>query len=72
MSKGITRELTWVITSVWLALFIAWMTDWWMATFVGYLLFYIARQLYSIYRFELWMKARPMCLIRLAPVCGAS
>lgn len=59
MSKGITRELTWVITSVWLALFIAWMTDWWMATFFGYLLFYIARQLYSIYRFELWMKGTP-------------
>lgn len=59
MSKGILRELTWLITSLWLALFVAWMSGWWWLTFSVYLLFYFARQFYSIYRFEQWMKGAP-------------
>lgn len=56
MSKGITRELTWVVTSLWLTLFIGWLLDAWLMALFGYLFFYIARQLFSIYRFEQWMK----------------
>lgn len=56
MSNGISRELTWIITSLWLTLFLAWLTGWWIEVLVGYIFFYVFRQLYSIYRFEQWMK----------------
>lgn len=56
MSNGISRELTWIVTSLWLTLFLGWMTGWWLIVLTGYIAFYVIRHLYSIYRFEQWMK----------------
>ncbi|MDX1795669.1 MAG: phosphate regulon sensor protein PhoR, partial [Hydrogenovibrio sp.] len=51
-----SRELTWTITTLWIALFIGWIIDSFPLALLGYLLFYIARHLYSVRKFELWMK----------------
>lgn len=56
MSKGISRELTWIATSLSVALFLGWVTGQWFEVLVGYLIFYIARQLLSVVRFEKWMR----------------
>lgn len=56
MSKGISRELTWIVAGLWIALFFGWATDLWTITLLAYFVFYVARQLYSIKRFEQWMK----------------
>lgn len=56
MSKGIARELTWVITSLWIAIFIAWVSDQWLWVLGAYFLVYLSRQLYSVFQFEKWIK----------------
>jgi two-component system phosphate regulon sensor histidine kinase PhoR len=56
LSKAIARELTWIITSLWIAIFIAWVSNQWFWVLGGYLLFYLARHLYSVARFEKWVK----------------
>ncbi len=55
LSSGVKRELTWIITSAWIVLFIAWMTNAWIISFVLYLFAYIGRQLWSMHKFEKWM-----------------
>ena len=54
-SKGIKYELTWVVVSLWALLFFAWVTNLWVESLVAYLLFYIARMLWSMRKFERWM-----------------
>ncbi|PLA75100.1 phosphate regulon sensor histidine kinase PhoR [Hydrogenovibrio sp. SC-1] len=56
MSNGVSRELTWIVTSLWVALFLGWITEQWIWVLVGYLVFYITRQLFSMVRFEQWMR----------------
>jgi two-component system phosphate regulon sensor histidine kinase PhoR len=56
LSKGIARELTWIITSLWIAIFIAWVSDQWFWVLGAYLLLYLGRHLYSVSQFEKWIK----------------
>ncbi len=55
LSSGVKRELTWIISSAWVFLFIAWMSSAWVITLVLYLLVYMGRQLWSMRKFEKWM-----------------
>ena len=55
LSSGVKRELTWIITSAWVVLFIAWLTNAWIICFVLYVLAYMGRQLWSMRKFEKWM-----------------
>lgn len=55
LSNGVTRELTWVVVSLWIWLFFSWLTGLWIEALIGYLLFYIARQLWSMRKFEKWL-----------------
>jgi two-component system phosphate regulon sensor histidine kinase PhoR len=55
LSNGVKRELTWIVTSAWIALFIALMTNAWLTSLVLYLVAYIGRQLWSMHKFEKWM-----------------
>ncbi|MDG6777465.1 phosphate regulon sensor histidine kinase PhoR [Thiomicrorhabdus sp. zzn3] len=55
-SSGVTRELTWVITTLWLLLFFCWLTDWWVESLIAYLVLYIFRQLWSMRKFEKWIE----------------
>jgi len=41
-------------------LFVAWVTDFWLASLFLFIVIYIARQLWSIKRFENWMDARKL------------
>ena len=59
MSKGVLRELTWIVATLWVAIFIAWVTGWWIGVLAAYLGFYFVRQLYSVARFEQWIKGHP-------------
>ena len=54
-TDGVKRELTWIIISLWLFLFIGWVIDEVSLALILYFLFYITRQLYSMSRFEKWM-----------------
>ena len=56
ISNGISRELTWIIVSLWLFLLFAWITDAWVETLIAYVLFYVARNLWSMLKFERWMR----------------
>ncbi|WEJ63236.1 phosphate regulon sensor histidine kinase PhoR [Thiomicrorhabdus lithotrophica] len=58
LSNGVKRELTWVVTSTWLLLFFAWLTGFWVETFAFFILIYIARNLWSMHKFEKWMEGR--------------
>lgn len=58
LSNGIKRELTWIITSAWVLLFFAWVTDFWLISLFIFIVFYISRQLWSIRKFEKWMDGR--------------
>ncbi|WP_232023399.1 phosphate regulon sensor histidine kinase PhoR [Thiomicrorhabdus aquaedulcis] len=56
LSSGVRRELTWLVTSLWGVMFFAWLTSWWLQSFVAYAVFYVARQLWSMRKFERWME----------------
>ncbi|MDX1351929.1 MAG: phosphate regulon sensor histidine kinase PhoR [Thiomicrorhabdus sp.] len=58
LSNGIKRELTWIITSAWVLLFFAWVTNWWLLSLFLFIILYISRQLWSIRKFEKWMDGR--------------
>ncbi|WP_321324569.1 phosphate regulon sensor histidine kinase PhoR [Thiomicrorhabdus sp.] len=60
LTNGIKRELTWIVTIAWLMLFFAWITGFWLATLLAFIVFYMARQLWSMKRFEDWMDARKL------------
>ncbi len=56
LSAGVLRELTWLVTTLWLALFLGWLVgDIWLAL-IFYFCFYVARQILSMRKFELWLK----------------
>ena len=57
-SSGVKRELTWLITSLWLFLFLGWVIGEWVVGLILFLLFYSVRQLWSMRKFELWMEGR--------------
>lgn len=56
ISNGISRELTWIVVSLWLFLLFAWLTDAWIESIVAYTLFYIGRHLWSMVKFERWLR----------------
>ncbi|PIW76961.1 MAG: phosphate regulon sensor histidine kinase PhoR [Piscirickettsiaceae bacterium CG_4_8_14_3_um_filter_44_38] len=56
MSNGISRELTWIVTSLLITLLLAWITEQWFWVLLGYLVFYVTRQLLNMARFEKWMR----------------
>lgn len=56
LTESVSRELTWIIASLWGALFIGWLINDYQLTLIGYLIFFLLRHLYSINRFELWLK----------------
>lgn len=56
MSESILKELHWIGSTFLLALAIGWLSDQWFWVFFVYLLVYIARQLYSMNKFENWVK----------------
>lgn len=58
LSDGIKRELTWLIISFSLFLFIGWLFNEVNLALVLYFLFYIGRQLTSMRKFERWMQGR--------------
>lgn len=58
ISNGVKVELTWIALSSLIFLFIAWLSGAWLGTLVVYLLFYMARQLWSINQFEKWLNAK--------------
>jgi len=60
LTNGIKRELTWIITIAWLMLFFAWITGFWLATLLTFIIFYIVRQLWSMKKFEDWMDTRKL------------
>lgn len=54
-TDGVKRELTWIIISLWLFLFLGWAVGEVSLALILYFLFYLARHLYSVARFEKWM-----------------
>lgn len=54
-SNGVSRELTWLITTLWGLLFFGWITGLWVESLLVYLLLYVVRQLWSMHKFEKWM-----------------
>lgn len=56
ISKAVSRELTWIVGSFWIFLFIAWLTGLWIEVLIAYIIFYICRHLWSISQFEKWIK----------------
>ena len=57
MSSAISRELTWIGGTLLLFLFFAWLTGLWFQTLVFFIVFYIARQIRNMLKFERWMHA---------------
>jgi two-component system phosphate regulon sensor histidine kinase PhoR len=57
-SNGVKRELTWLITSLWIFLFIGWLVDDWLSFLILFFVFYIFRHLWSMRKFEIWMDGR--------------
>lgn len=55
-SPGVRRELTWVIAFFWAMSFIAWICDCWIVPLVIFIAIYIIRNLWSTYRFEMWIQ----------------
>lgn len=56
LTSGIKRELTWIVGELWLFLAIAWLTGWWYLSAAGFVVLYIGRHLWSMYRFEAWIQ----------------
>jgi len=56
VSRAISRELIWVALSLGVFLFFAWFTGYWIAVLVLYLVLYVARQVWSLYQFEAWLR----------------
>jgi len=56
VTKGVSNELTWVMTAIWLTLLIGWLFGEWEIALIGFILLYIGRQLFSVYRFEKWIQ----------------
>lgn len=54
-SNGVSRELTWVILTLWALLFFCWITGLWVESLFAYLVLYIFRMLWSMRKFEKWM-----------------
>lgn len=59
-SNAVKRELTWVISAVWIFLFLGWISGYWLEILLLFTLFYIGRQLWSIRRFEKWIHGRKL------------
>ncbi|MCF6344964.1 MAG: phosphate regulon sensor histidine kinase PhoR [Thiomicrorhabdus sp.] len=55
VSRAIYRELIWVVLSLGVFLFFAWLTGYWAAILILYLALYIVRQVWSLYQFEAWL-----------------
>lgn len=55
LSSGVKRELTWLITVLWIFLFLGWLIDSIYLSLILYTVFYITRQLWSMHRFERWI-----------------
>ena len=68
MSKGLSREFTWLIVSFWFFLFLGWLTGLWTVFLFGYVIFYVGRQIWSMYQFEQWIHGRSKK--SLPPVSG--
>lgn len=58
MSEGVKRELTWLVISFSLFLFVGWLFNEVDTAFILYFLFYVSRQLSSMRKFERWMQGR--------------
>ena len=56
LSSGVKRELTWIITFIWVMALVGWLADAWLMPLLVFILVYIGRQLWSTYKFEKWMK----------------
>ncbi|WP_028486111.1 phosphate regulon sensor histidine kinase PhoR [Thiomicrorhabdus chilensis] len=56
LSSGVSRELTWIVATLWGLLFFCWLTGWWIEGFIAYLLIYMGRQLWSMRKFEKWIE----------------
>ncbi len=59
LSRAISRELTWVALSLGVFLFVAWLTGLWVSSLLAYLLFYLSRQIWSLYQFDAWFRDVP-------------
>ncbi len=59
VSRAISRELTWVALSLSVFLLFAWLTGFWVSTLFSYVIFYLIRQVWCLYRFEAWMREVP-------------
>ncbi len=57
-SNGIKRELTWLVVSLWMFIFIGWLLNFLIGALVLYFFFYILRQLWSMRKFEIWMAGK--------------
>jgi two-component system phosphate regulon sensor histidine kinase PhoR len=57
MSQGVLKELIWIVVTLAPVLFFGWLVDEVIAFILFYFIFYIARQLFNIRKFEHWIKA---------------
>ncbi len=57
-TSGVKRELTWIISILWIFLFLGWLIEDYVFLLVLYIAIYIARQLWSMQRFESWMDTK--------------
>lgn len=60
LSNGVKRELTWIVSGVWLFLFLGWISGFWIEALLFFTVLYIGRQLWSIRRFEKWIQGRKL------------
>lgn len=54
-SKGVQRELTWIVISFWVFILIGWITELWNEVLIAYVIFYMVRQLWSVHQFDKWL-----------------
>lgn len=57
-TNGVKRELTWLISILWIFLFLGWLFNAFITFLILFFAAYIVRQLWSMQRFESWMDTK--------------
>ncbi len=56
VSRGLYRELTWIVSFFWVILIVGGLTGFWMEMLVSFLIYYLIRNLWNLRKFEKWME----------------
>lgn len=56
LSAGVKRELTWIVTAIWVLAFIGWLIECLIGPVITFIVIYMVRHLWSINQFEQWMR----------------